>query len=127
MGEKGWKTQEAEEGERKWKVTPRLGLEQLTSLLLRQLGGKGGGMNGASAEKAAYSSETAGKNWYVSYYDLNGKQHTESSGTARNRKRRRCLTSRLEAAVMVKYNGRSSQTSLRKMFARFWWLTTCIR
>ena len=36
------------------------------------------------------------KNWYLLYYDLNGQQHSESSGTANKQEAQRMLTNRLE-------------------------------
>jgi integrase len=37
------------------------------------------------------------KNWYLLYYDLNGKQHSESSGTRSKEEAQKMLTNRLEA------------------------------
>src|SRR5580704_9134038 len=37
------------------------------------------------------------RNWYLLYYDLNGKQHSESSGTRSKELAQTMLTSRLEA------------------------------
>lgn len=51
------------------------------------------------------------KNWYVSYYDLNGKQHIESSGTTRKPEAQKILTNRLEAAR----NGEIPMAAVRKL------------